>query len=62
MSTNGPIKVLIKSDPVPVDIKVYDASRQLMPVGDYPCKSNNGGCSHLCLLAPQEPGILFALC
>ncbi|XP_028177587.1 low-density lipoprotein receptor-related protein 6 [Ostrinia furnacalis] len=56
MTTNGPIKLLVKSDPVPVDIKVYDASRQLMPTGDYPCKNNNGGCSHLCLLSPNEPG------
>ncbi|XP_026739011.1 low-density lipoprotein receptor-related protein 6 [Trichoplusia ni] len=56
ISTNGPMKELIKSDPVPVDLKVYDGSRQLMPTGDYPCKENNGGCSHLCLLSPTPPG------
>ncbi|XP_039745762.1 low-density lipoprotein receptor-related protein 6 [Pararge aegeria] len=59
ISTNGAIKELIKSDPVPVDIKVYDKSRQLMPTGDYPCK-NNEGCSHLCLLAPNPPGYVCA--
>lgn len=56
MSTNGPVKELIKSDPVPVDLKVYAGGRQLMPTGDYPCKINNGGCSHLCLLSPNPPG------
>ncbi|CAB3228777.1 unnamed protein product [Arctia plantaginis] len=56
MSSNGPMKELIKSDPVPVDVKVYDGKRQVMPTGDYPCKVNNGGCSHLCLLSPNPPG------
>ncbi|KAJ2950571.1 hypothetical protein O0L34_g8817 [Tuta absoluta] len=56
ISAPGSIKELIKSDPVPVDIKVYDGSRQLTPETDYPCKENNGGCSHLCLLAPNAPG------
>uniref|UniRef100_A0A2H1W340 SFRICE_002592 n=1 Tax=Spodoptera frugiperda TaxID=7108 RepID=A0A2H1W340_SPOFR len=56
MSTSGPMKELIKSDPVPVDLKVYDGSKQVMPTGDYPCKENNGGCSHLCLLAPKPAG------
>nr|XP_049697020.1 low-density lipoprotein receptor-related protein 6 [Helicoverpa armigera] len=56
IATSGPMKELIKSDPVPVDLKVYDGSRQLMPPGDYPCKENNGGCSHLCLLAPTPLG------
>ncbi|KAI5641104.1 low-density lipoprotein receptor repeat class B domain-containing protein [Phthorimaea operculella] len=55
ISVPGSIKELIKSDPVPVDIKVYDGSRQLTPEADYPCKVNNGGCSHLCLLAPNAP-------
>ncbi|XP_059051324.1 low-density lipoprotein receptor-related protein 6 [Achroia grisella] len=56
ISTNGPIKDLIKSNPVPVDIKAYDGSRQLMPAVPHPCNINNGGCSHLCLLAPNPPG------
>ncbi|XP_063530568.1 low-density lipoprotein receptor-related protein 6 [Cydia strobilella] len=56
MSTSGPMKELIKSEPVPVDIRVYDGSRQLAPPEDHPCKVNNGGCSHLCLLAPTPPG------
>ncbi|CAG9792217.1 unnamed protein product [Diatraea saccharalis] len=60
IATNGPIKEIIKSDPVPVDIKVYDSTRQLMPAGDYPCKYNNGGCTHLCLLAPSDTGYVCA--
>ncbi|XP_013174926.1 PREDICTED: low-density lipoprotein receptor-related protein 6 [Papilio xuthus] len=60
IATNGPIKDVIKSNPVPVDIKVFDGSRQLMPTGDYPCKHNNGGCSHLCLLSPTPPGYMCA--
>ncbi|KAJ0179555.1 hypothetical protein K1T71_005267 [Dendrolimus kikuchii] len=56
IATNGPtIKELIESKPVPVDIKVYDGSRQITPE-DYPCKTINGGCSHLCLLSPNPPG------
>ncbi|XP_026326416.1 low-density lipoprotein receptor-related protein 6 [Hyposmocoma kahamanoa] len=60
ITSNGPINELMKSSPVPVDIKVYDQSRQLMPEGDYPCKVNNGGCSHLCLLSPNAPGYTCA--
>ncbi|XP_047545765.1 low-density lipoprotein receptor-related protein 6 [Vanessa atalanta] len=59
VTTNGAIKELIKSDSVPVDIKVFDNSRQLMPSGDYPCKTNED-CSHLCLLAPNPPGYVCA--
>jgi hypothetical protein len=33
---------------------VWDAQRQ--PPGDTQCRHGNGGCSHLCLLAPYPPG------
>ncbi|XP_028025930.1 low-density lipoprotein receptor-related protein 6 [Bombyx mandarina] len=57
IAANGPkIKELIKSHPVPADIKVYDESRQIISAEDYPCKTNNAGCSHLCLLSPDPPG------
>ncbi|XP_066141061.1 low-density lipoprotein receptor-related protein 6 isoform X1 [Euwallacea fornicatus] len=36
----------------PMDIKVYDKQRQ--PKLPHACE-NNGGCSHLCLLAPDPP-------
>lgn len=39
----------------PIDIRVLDPSQQLTPE-NYPCKVNNGGCSHLCLLSPEIPG------
>ncbi|XP_068628110.1 low-density lipoprotein receptor-related protein 6 [Battus philenor] len=58
ISTNGPIMEVIKSDPVPVDVKVFDGSRQAMPSKDCPCNYNNGGCSHLCLLSPTSPGYI----
>ncbi|VVC89823.1 unnamed protein product, partial [Leptidea sinapis] len=56
ISTNGPINELIKTDSVPVDIKVFDSGRQVIPKENYPCKVNNQGCSHLCLLTPNTPG------
>ncbi|CAF4853997.1 unnamed protein product [Pieris macdunnoughi] len=56
ISTSGPIKELVKLDSVPVDIKAYNEGRQIVPTEDYPCKINNQGCSHLCLLAPTPPG------
>lgn len=34
----------------PMDIKVFDKERQ--PKASHGCQTNNGGCSHLCLLAP----------
>ncbi|KAL1489546.1 hypothetical protein ABEB36_013499 [Hypothenemus hampei] len=36
----------------PMDIKVYEKQRQ--PNSFHACQ-NNGGCSHLCLLAPEPP-------
>ncbi|XP_060800869.1 low-density lipoprotein receptor-related protein 6 [Amyelois transitella] len=62
ISSSGPIKEIIKSNPVPVDIKVYDASRQLMPAGELPCSVNNGGCSHLCLLSPANSAGYICAC
>lgn len=37
-----------------MDIRVWDARRQ--PYHSHPCEVANGGCSHLCLLAPHSPG------
>nr|XP_061809166.1 low-density lipoprotein receptor-related protein 6-like isoform X5 [Nerophis lumbriciformis] len=37
----------------PMDIHVFSAKRQT-PVST-PCSLDNGGCSHLCLLSPDEP-------
>ncbi|ESP02557.1 hypothetical protein LOTGIDRAFT_171958 [Lottia gigantea] len=37
----------------PMDIHVYSPQRQ--PRGKNPCGIRNGGCSHLCLMAPIKP-------
>ncbi|GAB6033222.1 Low-density lipoprotein receptor- protein 6 [Chamberlinius hualienensis] len=37
----------------PMGINVYSAERQ--PKKTTPCHTNNGGCSHLCLLSPDPP-------
>lgn len=38
----------------PMYIHIWDQKRQ--PLLSHPCEINNGGCSHLCLLAPSPPG------
>lgn len=43
---------------VPVDIRVWDPSRQ--PYNQSGCRLNNGNCSHLCLLSPYPPGYTCA--
>lgn len=52
--SNDPPKEFIHSDLVPMDIHVWDAGKQ--PYFPHPCEENNGGCSHLCLLAQDPPG------
>ncbi|XP_039594902.1 low-density lipoprotein receptor-related protein 5 isoform X2 [Polypterus senegalus] len=37
----------------PMDIQVLSSERQ--PYIRTPCEESNGGCTHLCLLSPQEP-------
>uniref|UniRef100_A0A224X518 Putative nidogen n=1 Tax=Panstrongylus lignarius TaxID=156445 RepID=A0A224X518_9HEMI len=55
----GSSKELIHtSNSVPVDIRVWDSSRQ--PYNQSDCRINNGNCSHLCLLSPYPPGYTCA--
>ena len=45
-----PERIKFKGKLTPMDIKVFDPSRQ---TGEHsPCSKNNAGCSHLCLAAP----------
>lgn len=45
-------------DNIPIDIRVMDPSRQVYK--QTPCRLNNGGCSHLCLLSSEPPGYTCA--
>jgi len=45
------IKIKQKLEIDPMDIKVFDPGRQ--PKADSPCREYNGGCSHICLAAPN---------
>ena len=45
-----PERVKFRGRLTPMDIKVFDPSRQ--SDSNSPCASNNAGCSHLCLAAP----------
>ncbi|XP_065055467.1 low-density lipoprotein receptor-related protein 4-like isoform X1 [Rhopilema esculentum] len=49
---------LFRTRYTPMDIKVYHPSRQ--PFGNNPCGNNNGGCSHLCLIAKMQNGTGFS--
>ncbi|XP_049808128.1 low-density lipoprotein receptor-related protein 6 [Schistocerca nitens] len=53
-----PKEIAHNKDIMPLDIRVWDKSRQ--PKGYSPCQTNNGGCSHLCLLSPRPPGFTCA--
>ncbi|KAJ9592050.1 hypothetical protein L9F63_001429, partial [Diploptera punctata] len=57
-AVNSTPKEIIHGDFVPMDIHVWDPHRQ--PAGKTPCQHSNGGCSHLCLLAPYPPGYTCA--
>jgi low density lipoprotein receptor-related protein 5/6 len=46
-------KLKIRGKLSPMDIRVFEPTRQ--EAGDSPCKSRNGGCSHICLASPNPP-------
>ncbi|XP_066992022.2 low-density lipoprotein receptor-related protein 6 [Anabrus simplex] len=52
-TSRGKPRELLHSDETPLDILAWSPLRQ--PPGNTPCNHNNGGCSHLCLLAPYPP-------
>ncbi|KAG7206637.1 hypothetical protein KM043_000315 [Ampulex compressa] len=49
---------LFHGEYIPGDIEIWDPRRQ--PQGNHPCRSNNGNCSHLCLLSIGDPGYTCA--
>ena len=48
-------KIKVRGKLSPMDIRVFEPSRQPAPLKPSPCSVNNGGCSHLCLAAPYAP-------
>ena len=48
-------KVKVRGKLSPMDIRVFEPSRQPQPAVSSPCAVRNGGCSHLCLAAPSPP-------
>ncbi len=57
--TGSEIRVIHNNLYSPMDIHVYDERRQRQ-TRPSPCGSNNGGCSHLCLMAPEPPNFACA--
>ncbi|KAL3841911.1 hypothetical protein ACJMK2_020000 [Sinanodonta woodiana] len=54
----GSRKVVHSNIYSPMDIQVFAAERQKS--GPNPCGTNNGGCSHLCLMSPSKPNFSCA--
>ena len=52
-SKTGQRRKILGGQLTPMDIHVYSADRQLTT--ETPCDTDNGGCSHLCLLSSQFP-------
>ena len=48
-------KIKVRGKLSPMDIRVFEPSRQPAPLTPSPCTVSNGGCSHLCLAAPYPP-------
>ncbi|KAK3103210.1 hypothetical protein FSP39_017453, partial [Pinctada imbricata] len=48
-------KVVLEDIYSPMDIHVFSAKRQPKGRDDHPCRVNNGGCSHLCLISATLP-------
>lgn len=53
ISTDQVEKLRVRGKLSPMDIRVFEPSRQ--PGSSSPCNKDNAGCSHLCLAAPYSP-------
>lgn len=56
--TTGEQKEVIDDSEVPITVHAWHHS--LQPTASNPCRSNNGNCSHLCLLSTNEKGFSCA--
>lgn len=55
---SGELKEIIDAPDVPITVRAWDKSLQLP--GANPCRTNNGNCSHLCLLSTNARGFSCA--
>ncbi|GAB0086083.1 Low-density lipoprotein receptor-related protein [Sergentomyia squamirostris] len=58
LSSSGEVRELFNVSVSPISVRIWD--ERIQPPGESACQTNNGDCSHLCLLAQNPQGFSCA--